>query len=57
MGGVLIPMAEGDPADIVTTAFASFASYIPAVATAAIGVTVLLWGVRKLSSYFKSLAK
>lgn len=49
--------AEGDPGDIVTTAFASFSGYIPAVATAAIGVTVLLWGVRKLSSYFKSLAK
>lgn len=49
--------AAGDPGDIVTTAFASFSTYIPAVATAAIGVTVLLWGVRKLSSYFKSLAK
>lgn len=54
--GVLLAEV-GDPGSIVTTAFAGFAGYIPAVATAAIGVTVLLWGVRKLSSYFKSLAK
>lgn len=45
-----------DPGAIVTTAFASFAGYIPGVATAAIGVTVLIWGIKKLSGFFKGLA-
>lgn len=49
-------MADTNPATIVTTAFAGFAGYIPAVATAAIGVTVLIWGIKKLSRFFKGLA-
>ncbi|MGO2655218.1 MAG: hypothetical protein ACTH93_05225 [Pseudoclavibacter sp.] len=49
-------MEGTNPATIVTTAFADFAGYIPAVATAAIGVTVLIWGIKKLSRFFKGLA-
>lgn len=50
-------MEPATPDTIVTDAFASFAGYIPGVATAAIGVAVLIWGIRRLSGLFKSLAK
>ena len=50
-------MEETTPDAIVTAAFADFAGYIPAVATAAIGITVLLWGTKKLIGFFKGVAK
>lgn len=54
-GAVLLADAS-TPDVIVTSGFSSFAEYIPAVATAAIGVTVLIWGIHKLVGLFKSLA-
>lgn len=46
-----------DPGTVVSSGFGDIMTHIPTVATAAIGVAIAFWGVRKLAGFFKSLAK
>lgn len=49
----------GDPVDIgaiVTNAFGGFDAVVPVVATAAIGLTLLLWGIPRAARFFKKVA-